>query len=68
MDLTHFEIVHLVDRESNGEAYSHKAGSTTAKSLHGCCARGLAVLGGPLEGGRGSEIEYLPTACPTRAT
>ena len=64
MDLTHFEIECPADKEPNDEAYSHKAGMTTAKSLHCANARGLVIISGPLEGGRGSEIEYLRNRLP----
>ena len=63
-DWTHHEIEKPVDKESNNEAYSHKAGATTCKSLHGCAKRGLVILSGELEGGRGSEIEYLRRLLP----
>lgn len=59
VDLTHYDIEDPVDKDSNKEAYSHKAGTTTCKSVHACAKRGLVVLSGELEGGRGSEIEYL---------
>ena len=63
-DWTHFEIEKPVDEESNTEAYSGKVYRTTCKSLHGCNARGLVVISGQLEGGRGSEIEYLRNRMP----
>ena len=64
VDLTHHEIEKPVDKESNDEAYSHKAGTTTCKSVHACAKRGLVILSGELEGGRGSEIEYLRRHLP----
>ena len=63
-DWTHYVIEGPADKESNEEAYSHKAGATTAKSLYGCCARGWVITSGGLEGGRGSEIEYLRHRLP----
>ena len=64
VDLTHYDIEDPVDKESNKEAYSHKAGTTTCKSMHACAKRGLVILSGELEGGRGSEIEYLRRRFP----
>lgn len=64
LDWTHFVIEKPADKESNTEAYSGKVYTTTCKSLHGCNASGLVIISGPLEGGRGSEIEYLRNKLP----
>ena len=64
MDWTHVRIERPGDSESNNEAYSHKAGATTCKTLLGCTAGGIILLRGPALGGRGSEIEYLRNHLP----
>ena len=63
-DWTHIEIEKPVDRDSNNEAYSHKADATTCKMMGWCTAPGLIIHTGPALGGRGSEIEYLRRFVP----
>lgn len=64
MDWTHVRIERPGDSESNNEAYSHKAGATTCKTMLGCSAEGIIIIRGPALGGRGSEIEYLRNHLP----
>ena len=59
MDWVHVEIEKPADKDSNDEAYSHKADATTCKFMAACIKAGLLVMSGPALGGRGSEIEYL---------
>ena len=59
MDWTNVKIEKPVDRDSNNEAYSVKAGTTTAKMMAVCGNDGVIRHRGPPLGGRDSEIEYL---------
>ena len=63
-DWTHIKIEKPVDRDSNSEAYSAKAGATTCKILAGCGSDGVVIFEGPPLGGRGSETECLRRNLP----
>ena len=60
----HVEIEGPCDKASNGEARSHKAGSTACKFLAWRTKSGLLVMAGPAIGVRGDEIEYLRRHLP----
>lgn len=63
-DFTHIEIEAPQDQDSNDEAYSGKAHTTTCNTMFECLDNGLIIGRSCPVGGRTSEIEILRREAP----